>query len=155
MNHPHQSGILDSPWDIIRCLKLRTKCASRQVLSRQVLEVTRPNHSLRVSNAMRLYSSGVDEQLIMECTGHRSVDGVRSYTFCYLLLASDQRNDLQHEKTYQCLLCRSGPVHQRKCVVSQPPLIPKSPNANGTKKKTKPKHTSDYYREQLYLTCSS
>ena len=37
------------------------------------------NHSLRVTNATRLYASGVDEQLVMEQTGHRSVDGVRTY----------------------------------------------------------------------------
>ena len=37
------------------------------------------NHSLRVTNATRLYASGVDEQLVMERTGHRSVDGVRTY----------------------------------------------------------------------------
>ena len=37
------------------------------------------NHSLRATAATRLFESGVDEQLIMERTGHRSVDGVRSY----------------------------------------------------------------------------
>ena len=37
------------------------------------------NHSLRVTIATRLYRHGVDEQLIMERTGHRSLDGVRSY----------------------------------------------------------------------------
>lgn len=37
------------------------------------------NHSLRVTAATRLYQSGVDEQLIMEKTGHRSLEGVRSY----------------------------------------------------------------------------
>ena len=37
------------------------------------------NHSLRVTNATRLYSSGTDEQLVMEQTGHRSTDGVRPY----------------------------------------------------------------------------
>ncbi len=37
------------------------------------------NHSLRVSNATRLFQSGVDEQLIMTRTGHRSVQGVRTY----------------------------------------------------------------------------
>ena len=39
----------------------------------------RTNHSLRATAATRLYQSGVDEQLIMEQTGHRSVQGVRSY----------------------------------------------------------------------------
>ena len=37
------------------------------------------NHSLRVTSATRLFQSGIDEQLIMAHTGHRSVDGVRSY----------------------------------------------------------------------------
>ena len=37
------------------------------------------NHSLRATAATRLYSSGIDEQLVMERTGHRSLEGVRSY----------------------------------------------------------------------------
>jgi len=37
------------------------------------------NHSLRATAATRLYQSGVDEQMIMEKTGHRSLDGIRSY----------------------------------------------------------------------------
>ena len=37
------------------------------------------NHSLCVTLATRLFKEGVDEQLIMAKTGHRSTDGVRSY----------------------------------------------------------------------------
>ena len=37
------------------------------------------NHSLRVTAATRLFQSGVDEQLIMARTGHRSIEGVRAY----------------------------------------------------------------------------
>ena len=37
------------------------------------------NHSLRATAATRLYQSGVDEQVVVERTGHRSVEGVRSY----------------------------------------------------------------------------
>ncbi|XP_064403277.1 zinc finger MYM-type protein 2-like [Halichondria panicea] len=37
------------------------------------------NHSLRATTATRLYSNGVDEQLVMERTGHRSIEGIRSY----------------------------------------------------------------------------
>ena len=37
------------------------------------------NHSLRATAATRLYQSGVDEQLVMERTGHQSLEGVRSY----------------------------------------------------------------------------
>jgi len=39
----------------------------------------RTNHSLCATTTTRLYRAGVDEQLIMERTGHRSLDGVRSY----------------------------------------------------------------------------
>jgi len=37
------------------------------------------NHSLRATCATRLYNNSVDEQLIMERTGHRSTKGVRAY----------------------------------------------------------------------------
>ena len=37
------------------------------------------NRSLRATSASRLYQSGVDEQLVMERTGHQSLTGVRSY----------------------------------------------------------------------------
>ena len=37
------------------------------------------NHSLRATAATRLYRSGIDEQLVMERTGHRSLEGVRNY----------------------------------------------------------------------------
>jgi integrase len=37
------------------------------------------NHSLRATAATRLYMSGIDEQLVMEQTGHRSTEGIRSY----------------------------------------------------------------------------
>ncbi len=34
---------------------------------------------IRATAATRLYNAGVDEQMIMETTGHRSLEGVRSY----------------------------------------------------------------------------
>ena len=43
------------------------------------IEGFKTNHSLRATAATRLYHAGVDEQIIMETTGHRSLDGVRSY----------------------------------------------------------------------------
>ena len=43
------------------------------------IEGFRTNHSLRATATTRLYQAGVDEQLVMERTGHRSVDGVRCY----------------------------------------------------------------------------
>ena len=39
----------------------------------------RTNHSLRASAATRLFHGNVPEQLIMEVTGHKSTDGVRTY----------------------------------------------------------------------------
>ena len=39
----------------------------------------RTNHSLRATTATRLYQTNVDEQLIMERTGHRSLEGVQEY----------------------------------------------------------------------------
>ena len=43
------------------------------------IEGYKTNHSLRVTAATRLFKSGVDEQLIMSRTGHRSIEGVRTY----------------------------------------------------------------------------
>ena len=37
------------------------------------------NHSLRVTTATRLFQNGVNEQLIMARTGHRSTDGIHAY----------------------------------------------------------------------------
>lgn len=37
------------------------------------------NHSLRVTAATRLIQQGVDEQLIMTRTGHRTIEGVHAY----------------------------------------------------------------------------
>jgi hypothetical protein len=37
------------------------------------------NHSLKATCATRLYQANVDEQMIMERTGHRSLAGVRAY----------------------------------------------------------------------------
>jgi len=42
----------------------------------------RTNHSLRATAAIHLYASGVDEQLVMERTGHRSIEGFHSYKRC-------------------------------------------------------------------------
>jgi len=37
------------------------------------------NHSLRVTAATRLYDAEVDEATMMDRTGHRSVEGIRTY----------------------------------------------------------------------------
>ncbi len=43
------------------------------------IEGFKTNHSLRATAATRLYKEGVDEQLIMERTGHHNINGVRNY----------------------------------------------------------------------------
>ena len=43
------------------------------------IEGYKTNHSLHATSTTRLYQSGVDEQRVMERTGHRSLEGVRSY----------------------------------------------------------------------------
>ena len=37
------------------------------------------NHSLRATLATRLHNANVDEQVSMEMTGHKSVQGIRQY----------------------------------------------------------------------------
>ena len=37
------------------------------------------NYSLRVTTVTRLFQAGVDEQLMMERTGHHSIDGILTY----------------------------------------------------------------------------
>ena len=45
----------------------------------QGYRVFKTNHSLKSTTASRLYQAGVDKQLVMERTGHRSLDSVWSY----------------------------------------------------------------------------
>ena len=54
------------------------------------------NHSLRVTTATRLFQSGVDEQLIMDLTGHRSVSGVRTYK----RISDNQKEELSNILNY-------------------------------------------------------
>jgi integrase len=44
----------------------------------------RSNHSMRTTSTTGVYAAGINEQLIMEHTGHRSVEGVRSYKRTYV-----------------------------------------------------------------------
>ena len=60
----------------------------------------RTNHSLRASSATRLYAAGMDEQLIMERTGHRSTGGVWSYK---------RTTDAQQQAVSDILNCAKRP----------------------------------------------
>ena len=67
------------------------------------------NHSLRATATSRLYQSGVDEQLVMERTGHRSIEGVRSYK---------RTSDSQREALSDIL---NGPKRPKSATNSSPP----------------------------------
>ena len=43
------------------------------------IEGYKTNHSLRVTTATSLFQAGINEQLIMERTGHHGTDGIRTY----------------------------------------------------------------------------
>ena len=51
------------------------------------------NHSLRATAATSLYEQGMDEQLIMERTGHRSVEGKQKQSFLMSGIYSCWRQD--------------------------------------------------------------
>ncbi len=73
------------------------------------------NHSLRVTNATQLYASGVDEQLVMERTGHRSVDGVRTYK-----RTSDDQQVAPSDILNRAKRTRTGPLDPS---LNLPPLV--------------------------------
>ena len=80
------------------------------------------NHSLRATNATWLFDSDVDEQLIMERTGHLSSEGVRSYK---------RTSEVQREKLSDILNCSKKPCLQEdtegcslSCDVSAKPQHP-------------------------------
>ena len=66
------------------------------------------NHSLRATCATRLYESQMDEQLIMERTGHRSVAGVRCYKQTSDVLISQCSAVLDSSKIQKCISNKSA-----------------------------------------------
>ena len=68
------------------------------------------NHSLRATATSRLYHAGVDEQLVMERTGHRSLEGVRSY----------KRTSDEQRETLSNLINRQVPAGPSNAVVALP-----------------------------------
>ena len=69
----------------------------KRLCQRAGIEGYKTNHSLRVTTATRLFQSGVDEQLIMERTGHRSTDGIRTYKCSCPEQAEQVSKVLNHE----------------------------------------------------------
>ncbi len=75
------------------------------------------NHSLRATTATRLYLNGVDEQLVMERTGHRSIEGIRSYK----RTSSDQQENISD------LLHGKKPCMDLVPAANKQPLVPALP----------------------------
>ena len=62
------------------------------------------NHSLRVTAATRLYDARVDESTIMQRTGHKSSQGVKTYkrqTEKLKMLSSNVLNQVEDKKANQ------------------------------------------------------
>ena len=76
------------------------------------------NHSLRATATSRLYRSGVDEQLVMERTGHRSIEGVRSYK---------RTSETQREVLSDILNMTKHPKLHDDTTLQQPTLPPATP----------------------------
>ena len=70
------------------------------------------NHSLRATSASRLYQTGIDEQLIMERTGHRSIEGVRSYKITNVDQEKAVSNILQQADSHHQPCGTTGTINQ-------------------------------------------
>ena len=83
------------------------------------------NHSLRATAATRLYESGIDEQLVMGRTGHRSIEGVRSYK---------RSTNKQKENVSDILSkkqCREIELAVKDGIACVPPCVPPATEAQG------------------------
>ena len=100
----------------------------------------RTNHSLRASTATRLFEQGVDEQLICEKTGHRSV-AVRGYkrtssnqlnTLSNLLYGNVKENECKRAKTEPCATVSVPPPSDDKVITET--KVSSNPNSNNDNK---------------------
>ena len=75
ISEPHQLLLIhqQAPWTH------NTRTDFARLCKGASFEGFRTNHSLRATATSRLYKAGVEEQLVIKVTGHRSVEGFRSY----------------------------------------------------------------------------
>ena len=95
------------------------------------------NHSLRATAATRLFEAGVDEQLIMQRTGHSTTAGVRSYKRVGEKLRSVTSNVLNCAKKVrteenQSVDCSSKPEPRNATVENKLPVLNLGDAANFT-----------------------
>ena len=95
------------------------------------IEGFKTNHSLRVTTATRLFQAGVEEQLIMKRTGHRSVDGIRLYK----RISSDQDQTISailNSNTASSAIQTTSSTTCKRQKVQLNPLDPEENNASKT-----------------------
>ena len=73
------------------------------------------NHSLRAYSVTKTFKASMPEKIIMERSGHRSMEGVRNY---------ERTSTAQELQVYQALSTRQ-PSEKNKCVLPppKPPLV--------------------------------
>ena len=80
---PSTSSHLKKPkqdcWFTVKPLGRYTDNMVREMCKDAAITGHKTNHSLRATTATKMFHAGVNEQLIMEWTGHQSMDGVRCY----------------------------------------------------------------------------
>ena len=97
------------------------------------------NHSLRVANVARLlFQSGAEEQLIMERTGHCSIDGVHAYK---------QTSEEQH-------IFVSGVLNSATNGTLSQPKLPKKPNLDMPVEQSTSVTTTPLNQHRLVLNMS-
>ena len=88
----------ESCWYAPRAIGYHTlESAVARICKAAGIQGFKTNHSLRVTSATRLFQAGIDEQLIMERTGHHSTDGIRTY----------KRSSAEQQKAISDILSRS------------------------------------------------
>lgn len=80
------------------------------------------NHSLRATAATRLYASGIDEQLVMERTGHRSTEGIRSY----------KRTTMEQKEVVSDILSNTAKKQCKEIAIQQKPVENEASNTDIT-----------------------
>ena len=111
------------------------------------------NHSLRETTATRLYNSGVDEQLVMERTGHRSIKGVRNTSDQQRQTLSDILNCKQPRLESSAAYSPPQAVSKESSDVPYTPDVACSQSAVVACSSSKLEHTSS--ASQSVATCSS
>jgi len=100
-------------WYTKRPLGKNTICKMMKNICKTAGINERTNHSLRATCATRMYEGKIDEQVIMERTGHRSVMGVRVYKKTSDILIKDSQVTLHQQNSKKVKMSSCDP-HQNQ-----------------------------------------